>query len=72
MCIWTNGVGEGDAAGTRVPAHNNLGTQAGLCISFTNIDVIYYCLQNFLWTNQTITNFIYALFHLLIDSSVKK
>ena len=29
-----------------------------ICISFTNKDVIYYFLQNFVWTNQIITNFI--------------
>ena len=32
-----------------------------ICISFTNIDVIYYCLQNFVWTNQTLINFILSL-----------
>ena len=41
-----------------------------------NIDVIsskLYCLQNFVWTNQTIINFILAFLHILIniDSSVK-
>ena len=42
-------------------------------ISFTNIhvDVNYYCIQNFVWTNQTIINFTLALSHMLIDSSVK-
>ena len=43
-----------------------------ICISFTNIDGIYYCLQNFVWTNLTIINFILALSHILINSSVKK
>ena len=47
-----------------------------ICIYFTNIDVIsskLYCLQNFVWTNQTIINFILAFLHVLIniDSSVK-
>ena len=47
-----------------------------ICIYFTNIYVIsskLYCLQNFLWTNQTIINFILAFLHVLIniDSSVK-
>ena len=48
-----------------------------ICICFTNIYVIsskLYCLQNFVWTNQTIINFILAFLHVLIniDSSVKK
>ena len=38
---------------------------------FTNIDVLYYCLQNCIWTNQTIINYIHALSHVLIYSSVK-
>ena len=42
-----------------------------ICIYFTNVDVIYYCLQNFVWTNQTIIDFIHELSHVLIDSSVK-
>ena len=42
-----------------------------IIISFTNIDDIEYCLQNFVWTNQTIINFILALSHVLIHSSVK-
>ena len=33
---------------------------------------ILYCLQNFVRTNQTLINFILALSHVLIDSSVKK
>ena len=31
----------------------------------------FYCLQNVVWTNQTINNFISASSHVLIDSSVK-
>ena len=38
---------------------------------FTNIDVLYYCLQNCIWTNQIIINYIHALSHVLIYSSVK-
>ena len=28
--------------------------------SSTNLDIIYYCIQNFAWTNQTITNLIHG------------
>ena len=38
----------------------------------TPVDVIYNCLQNLVWTNQPIINFILALSHVLIDRSVKK
>ena len=33
---------------------------------FTNVGVIYYCLQNFAWTHQTIINLIHVLSGLLI------
>ena len=35
---------------------------------YTNIDIIYYCLRNFVWIKQSIINFILALSHALIDS----
>ena len=45
-----------------------------ICISCKNTDVfyMYYCLHNFVWTNQTMINFVYALFHVSIDSDLKK
>ena len=33
---------------------------------FTNVGVIYYCLQNFAWTHQTIINLMHVLSGLLI------
>ena len=32
-----------------------------ICISFTNVEVIYYCLQNCVWSNLTIINLISCL-----------
>ena len=29
---------------------------------FTNVDVINYCLQNFIWAQQTIINLMHALY----------
>ena len=34
-----------------------------ICISFTNKDVVYFCSQNFEWTNEIIINFILGLSH---------
>ena len=47
------------------------GTDCQTKPEFTNIDVIYYCLRNLVWTNQTIFNLILALSHELIDSQKK-
>ena len=82
MCIGTNSVGERGQRGHVPRTFKSICVWGGgvvwwcsnppkICISFTNIDVIYYCLQALVWRKQIIINSIYALPHVLIDCSVK-
>ena len=39
-----------------------------ICIYFTDVDFIYYCLQNFAWTHQNIINLIHSHTLILFNS----